>query len=823
MKWLGKLFKYGLILGLTGAIIGALAVGAAYYYLQPDLPDISNLRHVQFQVPLKVYSEDNKLIAEFGEKRRTPLSYQQVPKLQRLAFLSAEDANFHTHPGVDFRGLARAGIQLLLTGKKKQGGSTITMQVARNFYLSRKKTYTRKLSEIFLSFRIEQELSKAEILELYLNKIYMGHRAYGVGAAAQVYYGKPITELSLAQMAMIAGLPKAPSRFNPITNPPRALQRRNYVLGRMLELGHIDHAAHDAARAEPISARRYIANIEVEAPYIAEMVRKEMVGRFGQEAYTGGFKAYTTTNAKYQTAANKGIRKALDDYSRRHGYRGPEGHVEQVPGDEKGRDAILADISVVGELLPGLVLQIEEKTASVHISGGRTIMLDWDGLKWARRYKNTNIKGGKLKTAADVLSPGDLIRVQEISNKDGETNWRLAQIPRVSGALISIDPSDGAIKALVGGYDFYQSKFNRVTQARRQPGSGFKPVIYSAALEKGFTAASLINDAPVVFNDPSLEGAWRPENYSGKFFGPTRLRYALTKSRNLVSIRLLRSIGIPYAVNYAKKFGFETGDLPQNLSLALGSANVMPIQMARAYAVLANGGYLVEPYLIKRIERNEGTPVYEHTPLKVCPECKPADKPPVTPATEATEVTPGKEDALVAAIAPRVISKQNRYIMYSMMQDVVQRGTAVRAKVLKRRDLAGKTGTTNDQRDAWFNGFNQGIVTNVWVGFDSNDKLGRGEVGGRAALPAWIDYMRVALQDIPDRSPRLPKGMVTARIDPESGLQAPAGTKGAIFEVFRENRVPKKMPERQISLPGAAGTEQPGAPSGSTAPAEELF
>jgi penicillin-binding protein 1A len=810
MMWLRKLLKFGLVLSLTGALLAGAALLAAYLYITPDLPDIEELRKVQLQVPLKVYSREGRLIAEFGEKRRSPVSFEQLPETLVHAIISSEDANFFTHPGVDYRGLLRAGVMLILTGERKQGGSTITMQVARNFYLTREKTYLRKLYEIFLALRIEQELSKQEILELYLNKIYLGHRAYGVGAAARVYYGKTLDELTLAETAMIAGLPKAPSRFTPLANPPRALTRRGYVLGRMLELGYIDARQHAEADQAPITAQRYSPPVEVEAAYVAEMVRADMVERYGQDAYTGGFSVFTSIAADAQTAANRALRNALDAYSTRHGYRGPEAQYE-VSADRAKLDALLADHSTVGELQPAIVLQTEAQQANAYLGEGREITLPWQGLEWARPYLDTNRRGPAPKEAADIMAAGDLIRVREVTPEQGEPYWQLAQVPKVSGALVSLEAHNGAMLALVGGYDYFESKFNRATQAQRQPGSGFKPFIYSAALEKGFTAASLINDAPVVFNDPSLEGTWRPENYSGKFFGPTRLRYALTKSRNLVSIRLLRNIGIQFALQHASRFGFDPDALPQNLSLALGSANVTPLQMARGYAVLANGGYLVEPHLITRIEQN-GDTVFEADPPAVCADCETADEtlngPSLTP-----EETAAGDDRPNAA--PRVISEQNRYIMYSMMQDVVQYGTAVRAKKLGRRDIAGKTGTTNDQRDAWFNGFNQAVVTNVWVGFDNNDELGRGEVGGRAALPAWIDYMQAVLDGTPDRSPGVPEGIVTVRIDPETGLRAPAGMQDAIFEVFREENVPEQLVSPALPDPhGAAGNDAQASPPG---------
>lgn len=777
MKWLVRLFKYGILLALIGALLGTGAIFGAYYYLAPELPAIDNLRDTRFQVPLRIYSRDGRLIAEYGEKRRQPLSFQQLPKPLIQAFLAAEDDAFFTHPGVDYRGLMRAVTQLLLTGEKRQGGSTITMQVARNFYLSNEKTYLRKLNEIFLALKIEDELTKNEILELYLNKIYLGHRSYGVGAAAQVYFGKNINDLDLAQTAMIAGLPKAPSRYNPITNSERALIRRNYVLGRMRELGYITADQHRQAVAQPSTATLHTADIEVEAPYVAEMARAALVERFGEDAYIGGYRAYTTLDDRLQASANAALRKALDDYDQRHGYRGPEQRLGELPSQEQWDDLIKQATRVSG-LPAGLVTAIDAQQVQVYLGDSQSIQITWPGLEWARPYSNEDYRGPAPKTAGDILQLGDLIRVQKIADDNQESHWRLAQIPAASAAMVSLSPHDGALLALVGGYDFSLSKFNRVVQAERQPGSGFKAFIYSAALEAGFTPASLINDAPVVFEDRSLEAAWRPENYSGKFYGPTRLRLALTKSRNLVSIRLLRAMGIKHALDHVAHFGFDTKKLPHDLSLALGSGNVTPLEMARGYAVLANGGYLIQPYLLQRIEQ-DGQVIYQNTPTTVCDPCNVA--------------ADGAEPALSLAglpVAPRVISPQNRYLMYSMMQDVITNGTATRAKSLGRTDLAGKTGTTNDQRDAWFNGYNQSLVTITWVGFDGNQKLGRGEVGGRAALPAWIDYMKDALRDIPDVPPQMPDDMISVRIDPDTGLRAPNNSPNSIFETFRANEVP---------------------------------
>ncbi len=812
MKWLGKLIKLLFILGTLGALVAVGLIGGAYYYLKPQLPSIENLRDVRLQVPLRVYSADQQLIAEFGEKRRIPLRFAELPERLIQAYLAAEDASFFTHPGVDFKGLIRAGAQLLLTGERRQGGSTITMQVARNFYLTREKTFARKLNEIFLALRIEQELSKQEILELYLNKIYLGHRAYGVGAAAQVYYGKTVAELDLAQIAMVAGLPKAPSRFNPITDPERALQRRNYVLGRMYELGHIDAAELSAATAAPVSAQLHSAEIAVEAPHLAEMVRAQLVAEHGEDAYTNGYRVYTTLDSRLQGAANRALRKALDDYDRRHGYRGAERHLDALPADSGERDALLAAQGTVGPLRPGLVTAIGPQEAEVYLQQDQVVTITWTGLQWARRYISEDALGAAPKKAADILAVGDLIRVRADTGKDGATQWRLAQVPDAAGAFVALKPADGAVLALVGGYDFYRSKFNRVVQARRQPGSGFKAFIYSAALEAGFSTASLINDAPVVLTDSSLEGDWRPENYSGKFFGPTRLRYALTKSRNLVSIRLLRSMGIEHALAHVRRFGLDPAELPHNLSLALGSGVVTPLQMARGYAVLANGGFLVDPYFIQRVEEDGTGVIFEAAPRLACPGCTDL---PVVDDPAAADPT-----AIPDGYAPRVLSPQNRYLMYSMMQDVITAGTATAARSLGRADIAGKTGTTNEQRDAWFNGYNQHLVAIAWVGFDSNAKLGHGEVGGKAALPAWIDFMRVALDGMPEDPPEMPADLVSVRIDPTTGRRAAAGSPGAIFEIFRPDEVPGEGAAAAAVTP--IGGRSGGGPTASP-PVDELF
>ena len=784
------LFRIVLLAGLLGA---ALLAGWAWL-IWPTLPSIEVLKDVHLQTPLRVYARDGRLIAEFGEKRRIPLRLDQIPPALVQAALAAEDERFFEHPGVDWQGLARAGLYLLRTGEKGPGGSTVTMQVARNFFLGREKTYERKLKEILLALDIERRLSKDEILELYFNKIFFGHRAYGVGAAAQVYYGRPLDELGLAELAMVAGLPKAPSRFNPIVNPQRALQRRDYVLGRMRELDFIDEEEYAEAVAAPINAKLHRPKVEVEAPYVAEMVRAALEEEMGEEIYVGGYRVYTTLDGARQRAANLALRGALLAYDRRHGYRGPEQRLD--PGEPERHAELLSGVPVVGGLRPALVLEVDEQVVTAYAKGFGEIELPWPVLQWARPYVDQNRRGAAPKTPADVAQRGDLIRVRLT-----EEGWIFSQVPEVEGALVALDPQDGAIVALSGGFDFYHSKFNRVTQAQRQPGSSFKPFIYSAALEHGFTPASFINDAPVVFEDPGLEDVWRPRNYSGKFFGPTRLRVALYKSRNLVSIRLLDATGIAEALDHLRRFGLDVERLPPNLSLAVGSGEVTPLELATGYAVIANGGYRVEPYFIERVEDPEGIVTRRSQPRRVCRECEPAGAPAGASPVAPDSVLSDEHRAI------RSVDARNVWLMHSMMRDVVLRGTARRARELGREDLAGKTGTTNDFRDAWFSGFTPRLSATAWVGFDRRRVLGSRETGGRAALPMWIEFMRHALDGVPEEFLDRPEGLLTMRIDPDSGVPALAGDPDAIFETFRTEYAPARGMDATARAMQAAESE----------------
>ena len=819
------MLRFCLKLVLSLIVLGIVSLAMASLIIIPKLPDIDTLKDVRMQVPLRIYTHDGSLIAEFGEKRRTPIEIEHTPKKLIEAFIAAEDDRFYEHPGVDWQGILRAVYVLVTTGEKKEGGSTITMQVARNFFLSREKSYTRKLNEIFLALKIERELSKDEILQLYLNKIYLGQRAYGVGSAAQVYYGKNVNELTLAQMAMIAGLPKAPSASNPVSYPQKALQRRTYVLKRMLDLGYITQQEFDEANKEPITASLHSPDVEIEAPYIAEMVRQEMLNRYGEDAYSNGYNVYTTIRNRNQVAANQALREALLEYDRRHGYRGPEHHVDLAKlEDEEAWRQLLETYPAIGNLYPALVTEVRDKSASVYLAGIGSVDIEWSGMDWARPYLTENSRGPEPQSAGDILKPGDIVRIVE--NDKGQ--WMLSQLPEVEGALVSMDPNNGAALALVGGFDFYRSKFNRVTQAKRQPGSSFKPFVYSAALEAGYTAASIINDAPVVFDDPGIEDIWRPENYSGRYFGPTRMRVALYKSRNLVSIRLLHGMGIPFALKHIKKFGYNVDQLPHNLSLALGSGAVSPWQHASAYCILANGGYRVEPYFIDRIEDVDHNVLFQADPLVVCRDCEKnqgADKSDAAESSQDAQTwepqvlltPPGLADTNEAStaaqehtprIAPRVVNAENIWIMNSMTRDVIKKGTGRGARVLKRDDLSGKTGTTNDQRDAWFAGYNPYIVAVTWVGFDNFQPLGNYETGARAALPMWIKYMRVALQGVPETILERPPGLVMARIDPETGQLASPENPDAIFEVFRSRYAPKKTEQEQEHGPFTNNTNR---------------
>jgi penicillin-binding protein 1A len=751
-----------------------------YLYLTPTLPNANQLKTTQLQTPLRIFSQDKKRIAEFGEKRRTPVNIHSTPPNMINAFVAAEDNRFFEHFGIDIKGLARAATQLARTGRIQSGGSTITMQVAKNFFLSREKTFIRKFNEIFLALQIEQTLTKDEILELYLNKIYLGNRAYGIQAAAQVYYGKDIHQLDLAQLAMIAGLPKAPSKYNPLANPERAKLRRNWILDRMLDLEMIDNTQHQTAHDAVITASYHGGKTELYAPYVAEMARREIVKKYGANAYTSGMKVYLTIDSKLQAAASTAVKKGLESYDRRHGYRGPIKNISNTLAEN--RDSVLSalrDTKTPNHHQVAVVLSFKDNTAKLLMRDNTEKTLFFEQAQWARAFETIDKRGPKAKSIVDILNVGDIVQISTRTHTEDEQTSEtvhLTQTPEAQGALVSLSPKDGAIKALVGGYDFGISHYNRAIQAKRQPGSNFKAFIYLAALENGATASTLINDAPIVFEDKNLEAAWRPENSSGKFYGPTRIRKALYNSRNLVSIRLLKETGVRKTLNTVEKFGFNKKQLPRDLSLALGSAALPPMSIASGYSMIANGGFKIEPHLIERIEDHEGKVIYRPKHPSVCQQC-----PTPFEATTDTLHTP----------AQRIADERAIYILHSMLKDVIKKGTGRRALKLKRNDLAGKTGTTNDQKDAWFSGFNTELETSVWVGFDQPKTLGRREYGAKAALPIWSDYMAVALKDQPEAHLPQPDGLVTVRIDKNTGQPASPGTKNAMFEIFREEFAPK--------------------------------
>ena len=737
-------FPLLLVFLLTAA--GSLVVGFAAVLVYPTLPSLEVLTDYRPKIPLRVYSADGRLIGEFGEERRAVVTLAQVPKSLVDAIVAAEDERFYQHRGVDYVGVARAALSNFASGGVRQGASTITMQVARNFFLTKEKTLTRKFNEVLLAFKIESNLSKQQIIELYINQIYLGQRAYGFAAAAQIYYGKPLDQLSVAEHAMLAGLPKAPSRFNPIANPARAKLRQQYVLRRMRELGMISPQQFVKSEQEKLIPKQALNDFDVRADFFAEMVRAQMVERYGEEAYTRGLKVHTTLRADHQRVAYEALRKGVMDYDRRHGYRGPEAYVE-LSGtltDERLEEA-LQDAPDVADLYSAIVLEATSKRVLAYRSGGERVTISEDGLKFAARLL------GEKTSPNQRVRRGAIIRIFQ----DEKNRWQITQLPAVEAALVAADPRTGAIQALVGGFDFHRNQFNHVTQALRQPGSSLKPFIYSAALEKGFTAATVINDAPLMFTAAQTGSEpWEPKNYDGKFEGPMRLRAALAKSKNLVSVRVLQAITPQYAQDYITRFGFDPKQHPPYLTMALGAGSVTPLQMLGAYAVFANGGYRIAPYFVERVEDDKGNVLLVNQPL------------------------------VAGESAERVIDARNAFIMSSIMRDVVRSGTATRAMRLKRNDLAGKTGTTNEFVDAWFCGFQPNLVSIAWMGFDKPKTLGRNETGGSAALPIWIDYMGVAVKGLPEEPFNPPPGIVVIPVNPETGLRAADGIPEYFFQEF---------------------------------------
>jgi penicillin-binding protein 1A len=818
------------------AFLAVYALMGSYLYLLPSLPTVEAMRTGSLPVPLQIFSRTGDLIAQIGERRRVLVRYNDIPEQVRQAFIAAEDQRFYSHHGFDYSGVLRAVLVDVFARRLSQGASTISMQAARNMFLTPQKNLRRKLQEVFLTYEMEHEFSKEQILETYLNVIFLGQRSYGVTSAAMTYFGKPLDQLSVAEAATLAGLPKEPSNNNPITNPKAAQARRRYVLAAMQKLGYIDAATAQSAAEEVVSARDHGVQNAVDAPYVAEMARAEVISRFGDDAVNDGYRVYTTIDGRLQTAANRAVRIGLIDYDRRHGFRGP---LKQVPLDENTPtsrfDALLADVSEIGDLHAALVVSIAPQTARVYIRSQGFAQIGWDGLSWARKRISESRIGNPPKHTEDIIQRGDVVYV--VSNGHGLA--QLAQLPEAQSALVALDPRDGAVSALVGGFDYFANKFNRAVQAHRQPGSGFKPFVYSAALENGFTPASIVMDAPIVYDDSGQEQMWRPENSEKDFNGPTRLREALVKSRNLVTIRVVRQLSIDTVASYASQFGFDPAEMPHDMTLALGSLPATPIQMATAYAVFANGGYRVNSYFIDRIEDASGKVVFQAAPKIVCDSCDP----PANPLPAAAGANAGNAAIAAAAagagagatgpddpnrapanvlpplvpaerIAPRVISPQNDWLMDDMMHEVITRGTGARAgTALHRSDIAGKTGTTNLARDTWFNGFNPQIVASVWVGFDQERPLGAGEEGARTAVPIWVNFMREALRNQPDHPRPMPTGLVTLKVSAKTGGLAAANDPDAMSETFMEDHQP------QAVTPGSpVPANAPQNPSGSGEP-----
>jgi penicillin-binding protein 1A len=791
-----------LISRICVVLVGAIALIAfanvcAYVYLRPALPDVDSLRDVQLQVPLRVYTRDGKLIAAIGEQRRIPVRYEQIPKKLIEAFLATEDDRFFRHHGVDWQGILRAAVANARAGGIRQGASTITMQVARDMFLTPRRDMKRKMSEIYISLLMETEFTKEEIFSLYVNKIFLGQRAYGVGAAAEVYFGKSLDQLTVAEMATLAGIPTAPSVVNPVANPEAAKVRRAHVLGRMLDLGYITPAEYDEAKTSPMESRLHGSSIEADAPYVAEMVRNEMQAKYGDDVYTAGYKVFTTIDSRLQAAATVALRTGLLEYDRRHGYRGATAKIDlsklTSSADLEGQ---LEEFPVIGGLRPAIVQKVEAKSAKIYVKDLGEVTLPWEKLAWARRELPDEKTDRWPTQAAEIMSRGDVIYTV------GRTAESLlfVQVPEAQSALVSVDPKDGAVVALIGGFDYFQSKFNRVTQARRQPGSGFKPFVYAAAFDKGYTPASVVLDAPIVIDEAGMEQAWRPKEDTNKFYGPIRLREALAHSRNLVSVRLMRAIGGDYTWNYVTRFGFDKSQLPNDLTLALGTAELSPLQVAIGYSTFANGGYRVSPYHIDRVEDAGGKVLQQADPAIACFQCDRRSDPAAPTATALanahgaqldTAWHDGKTLIPVKNLAPQIIRPQVAYLLADMMADVIRHGTGVRARTLNRDDIAGKTGTTNDHHDAWFNGFNGDLVTTVWTGFDQDRSLGDGEEGAHVAVPTWTYYMHEALAGAPKHGVPVPDGIVTVRISPETGLLASSDNPNGIMEKFIEGNLPK--------------------------------
>ena len=809
------------LVALAGSI--TLAFLATYYYLKPTLPDVAALKDLKLQVPLRVYSRDGRLIGQIGEQRRVPVKYEEIPQVVVHAVLAAEDDRFFEHPGVDWQGMARATVIAMTTMQMSQGGSTLTQQLVRSTLITKERRIRRKLREIFLSLALENELSKQEIFALFVNTQFLGQRAYGFASAAETYFGKRLEDLDVAEAALLAGILQAPSRYNPAASPKLAEKRRAYVLRRMQELDYIDEPTYKKAMAKPVSGEMHGPGVEVDAPYVAELVRISLAPTYGDKLYSAGYRVVTTVDSRLQRAADVALRSTVLEYDRRHGYRGPAGHVK-LPSDADGAmiEEALDRHPVVGGLLPAIVTGLSDNAVRVATRSRGRFTIPLESMKWARRGDGKGGVGAPVKKAGDVLKRGDIVYVLP----DSPGTALLTQLPDVQGAFVALDPSDGAIVAMAGGFDYYTANFNRVTQARRQPGSAFKPFIYSAALERGFTPATVILDAPVVYESGEA-GDWRPENSEGRFYGPTRMRDALARSRNLVSIRIMRSLGLADTLAHVERFGFPSSQLPRDLTMALGTASLTPLEVATGFAAFANGGYRVKPYLIDRVEDSNGTVLMQAEPLLVCRSCygtaDSSSPPPLTVAGDGTGVTRAADvhgslpQVASKQRAPSVISAANAFIITDMMRDVIRRGTGRRALALNRSDIAGKTGTTNDRRDAWFSGFNASLVGTAWVGFDQSHSLGANEEGGRTALPMWVYFMQEALRGMPDSRLPMPEGVVTARVSPTTGLLAGADESDAMFEYFLAEHLPAAG---AAGSAGETGTEQ-GPAAETQKPSEE--
>lgn len=857
MKYIKPLILFSFLSG----VLGVAALVGIYFYIKPDLPSVTVLKDVRLQTPMQIYTKDGKLISQYGVKRRIPVKLEDVPQELIDAILATEDSRFYEHHGIDPIGIVRAAVSLVLTGEKRQGASTLTMQLARGFFLTREKTYIRKVKEIFIALHMEQELTKQEILELYLNKIELGHRAFGFGAAAQVYYGKPLDELTLAQLATIAGLPKAPSVLNPISRPDRSVERRRVVLLRMLDEQYITKTQFDEAASAPVTARKHGAEIEVDAPYLADTIYNEMVEIYGkEEAETGGYQVYATATSELQIAAQNAVIRNLHDYDERHGYKGPLGYLWDKPQaqdsavpeltlsfdisarttrgawDETSMLMALAEIPHIKPLMPAVVLTVNEQSIEVLGVDGQKREITWDGLDWARPYITDFRQGSDPTTAADVTQAGAVIYIRE-----QEGQWRISQLPEVSGAFVALNPNNGAVEAVVGGYSFYQSQFNRATQAKRQVGSNIKPFVYAAAIDSGYTLASIINDAPINQWNAATGVAWRPQNSPAEYDGPIRMRKALGKSKNVVSVRLLRGVGLRETAQYLTRFGFDPDDIPLDETVSLGSSSHTPLELVRGMSTIANGGYLVNPHFINKVLDENGNELWRANPVWACNRCEETSEADISPENDEQDI-----EALLAAelnndvllgfdeeseeekvIAPQVISSQTAFLVGEMMRTAVRAngswnkktywlGTGWRARnILGRTDIAGKTGTTNDSRDTWFSGFHKDIVATAWVGFDNMSRqLGRAtrnqnlinknpekfnwignaligtEDGAKAAGPAWIRFMQEALEDKPHSPMPVPEGIMRVRIDRTSGKLTKRTDHTTLFEYFLQGTEP---------------------------------